>query len=534
MTIIKPERFNSLRETRDKSSTQVQYDTRNEIIGRIKAIIDIVVDEDDLYRRIYADFPLWCALFIDDDEGNPLFPAKWQIEFTDDIDEKSFVWTLCSRKCGKSTIMAAKLAWMLCGPTRMRIIVYAPTHGQAFVYKKMRKFVEGSPYLMERFFSLGNGGNITGDLITSSNGSEVVNRSISISTGGSTIRGEYGNMILVDEIQEIDQDIMDTVVFPSIADKYGKKKLIMIGTPSNYKNPQLESRWDDWGDKATKNIEYSRFTVDWKRAADEGCINTEYVLGQKKNMTPDDFAMEYEARFPDTSQRFFPKEIILSLRDPKSVFIKDRKPKTGKTYIMAADWAKFLNNTQIVVGELGTDGKIAYVDWVEFNPKRERIDYWTQAEKAKELFWTYNVQWFIPDTTTTQDMIVDLLIQDGDSWHGIPRGCLYREDSNKDIFGYKATAPKNWEMWKNHRQLMNTGKIRLPGKGRDPDAERFFDLYLKEHHELQIHKTANNIGNTLREPKNGSKDLAITCAMMSLYVQDTKFSAPLMDIGAFK
>lgn len=530
MTVLfESERFKRIKEGIDKAWTTTQKRTRMEIAYRFEKVFRESNSDEEFYAKAWADFPVWCLAFIDDDKGKPLFLAKWQIEFAEMIGGDWYTWALNSRKCGKSTLLALKIAHFLCGSEKHRISGFAPTHGQDFVYDKTRKYIKASTYLYDTFLNKNKGANDTADAILTSTGCEFLNRSISVNTGGSTARGEYGDIIYVDEIQEIDQTIMDTIVFPMLADMYSEKKLILIGTPNVYKNPHLERRWDEWGALQDRNPKYKKYRVDCWRAIDEGCLDEAWVLKQKAEMTPDDFAMEYEAKFPDTSLRFFPLTVLENLRS-SAHFLPGPRP--GYTYIMSVDWAKYLNKTQIIVGEVDMKNKtLTYCDWIMFDPRERVVDYEIQAESVKELFWRYNVSWFIPDTTSTQDMILNILFRDS-NYPAIPRGRVYRENENQEIWGYKANGPLNDKMWRNHKQQMVKGRIICPTGIEGAREWRFFDRYEREHHELVV-KTGQGGLLRMEEPRGGDKDMAVAAAMMSIYLERMDRTPPSFHIGAF-
>ena len=279
-----------------------------------------------------------------------------------------------------------------------------------------------------------------------------------------TIRGEYGDIVYVDEVQSIDQDIMDTVVFPIIADVYSKKHLWLIGTPNLYDNPQLQVRWNDWQEKSERSLDYGYLQMDCYTATEEGCMDAQWIADQKAIMTDDDFAMEYLARFPDTSLRFYPMSLLESLKSSASFY---QNPVAGCEYVLAADWAKYQNCTELVVGELnGNERTLTYIQWMELDPRDGKISYDIQARLAKELFWRYKCIGFIPDTTSNQDMLIPLLQQDEKSVRGIPPQYFWGYDRDKTMeeqrLGYKATDISNWEMWRDHKDAMLKGRIEVP------------------------------------------------------------------------
>jgi hypothetical protein len=446
-----------------------------------------------------------------------MFLAKWQIDFSEIVNKFRYVWALTSRKAGKSTLLASKMCHYLCGSQRHRISGFAPTHGQDFVYDRARQFLVRSPYLFNRFVK-----NENADQTDMVNGSAYINRSISMTTKGSTARGEYGDIVYVDEVQEIDKATKNKIIFPIIADAYSEKKIIMIGTPNVYRDPELEATWNGWVKRTATNPIYSTYVVDCWRAIEEGCLNEDYVKEQQtgpNSLTPDEFAMEYEARFPDTSARWFPLRVLHQCRSSRT-FIE--KPRPGKIYAIAVDWAKYYNRTQILVGEIDPQTAVmTYAHWVEFDPKREIVDYERQVAEVKRIFWRYDCSWICPDTTTTQDVLVDMLFQK-DEWGAIPKASFYTEEPDEKPrsevirWGYKATTVRNYEMWRNHKQQMVKGRVRVPVDG--PLEALFWSKWEREHHELQAVAQQNNQYYRLEEQPGGSKDLAVAAAMLSLYL----------------
>jgi len=506
----------------EESWTPKQKATREEIFERFKCYLFEATSDEDFYAKCWADFPVWCVAFLDDDSGKPLFLANWQILFNDEVQAHDYVWANCTRKCGKSTATAAVIAHALCGPDKIRIVIFAPTHGQEFVAKKVRAYLKGNAYLANVFLE-----NDTTETITMVNGSILNSRSIAISSGGTTNRGEFGDWVVVDEIQSIEQYIMDTIIYPIISDAYSRKKMILIGTPDVRINPQLQTNWDAWQESSAKTLEYGFFTIDCWRAIEEGCMKPEYVLDRKSKMTREDFCMEYEAKFPDTSLRFYPMSLLDSL--PGKLSFKPA-PKRECQYIMTVDWAKYVNNTQIVVGEWDPiEGTLSYADWVEINPTEARMNYEDQAEKVKELFWHWNVEWINPDATSNQDALVSMLRMKIKDQPGIPDSAFYGYDRDKEPemqkLGYRASDVSNWEMWRNHKEQMlkkdASGKgprIRVPSEGER--EQRFVERYKEEHHGLQASGARSNTIYKLEEQPGTNKDLAVAAAMMSIWLEN--------------
>jgi len=543
MEILTKERLQAIKEVIADSSTEIQRKTREKTYADLIDIINRAEDDEHLYFLLWKNLAAWSVVFIDDDGGQPLFPSRWQIQFAELVDKHNYVWALTTRKCGKSTILSLLITHYMCGPEPKRIGGFAPTHGQDFVFQKVRRFFSTSPYLYYRFIE--KGGNLSSRSISTNNNSELINRSISITTGGSSIRGEYGDIVYVDEVQEVDQQIMDTVVLPMLADAYSRKQLIMVGTPNLYRNPHIQKRWNEWIDNSAENEEYMSFTIDWQEAVAEGCMNKKWIEDQKSVMSADDFAMEYEARFPDTSLRFFPMNLIdsLTFTDKNTIFYS--KPLPEYKYIMAIDWAKHHDMSEFLIGEYNPKkNRISYCEWIEIDPRKKKIDYDEQIYMAKKLFFQYGCIWCCPDGTAAQEALVEKLMMETehDTEDGkvimppIPKCYMYSQEKNTEIgkitkWGYKASDVSNWEMWSNHKQQMIKGRLVVPRNG--PREERFYLKYLEQHHNLQTRPIRSGAIIKLEEKRGEFKDLAVTAAMMSLFLKGTDITPASFKFGVW-
>jgi hypothetical protein len=100
-----------------------------------------------------------------------------------------------------------------------------------------------------------------------------------------------------------------------------------------------------------------------------------------------------------------------------------------------------------------------------------------------------------------------------------------------DRMGYCASDVLNDSMWRNHRQQMTKGRIQVPSGG--ATEKRFTDKWKKEHNELDVKVIRNGQMIKLEEPKNGYKDLAVACGMLSLFIPTADRSKPSMAVGGF-
>jgi len=521
-TLFKPDRLKKIKEVVGNSITPIQFDTRKDIAHRLIKCVDECKTDEEFYADAWNDFPVWSVAFIDDDSGLPLFPAKWQLEYAHMLSIKRYAWAMCSRKVGKSTLLAVKNMHDMCGLRPKRISCFAPTLKQDYVFDKMNKYISKSPYLYESFVREGS---LTKEYIELTNGSSCQNRTIGMATKGELVRGEYGDIVTVDEVQKIEESVMRQVIEPIIADAYSEKMMRLLGTPNLFTNPNLETEWRRWmRDSDIPDGEYGFMRVDWQRGVAEGCLNERYVLKMKEKMTPDEFAMEFEAIFPEQGSRFYDISLLCTCVEYFGKF--KEIPEAEKIYAMAVDYAKFVDRTQIVVGEWDNTKKtLSYVGWKEIDPKREKLDYEVQIDMVKNMYHKFKCRWICPDATSNQDALISMLTN---GKNAIAPAFIYKTG---DRLGYCATDVLNDSMWRNHRQQMTKGRIRIPSGG--ATEKRFTDKWKKEHNELDVKVIRNGQMIKLEEPKNGYKDLAVACGMLSLFIPTADKSKPSMSVGGF-
>lgn len=518
-SIVDPARIPKMYAVIGRSITPVQFETRKEIMRRFVAHVEAAESNSDLYWRLWNDFPCWCLNFLLDDAGNPMFLAKWQIEFFNMYRTKKYVMSLQTRKGGKSTILAAIVAHMVCGYERKRYTVFSPSAGQSFIFEKAREYLRLSPFLENTFVDERKGGQNSAHRIKSVLGVVINNSAVSAQSLVSK-RGEYGDGVLIDETQDIPRDVKETELEPIISDTYsdGGKRYIQIGTPNLKRNPNLLNEWNWYRRRSDPESpeydpDYGTYTLTCWEAVDQGCLDYKFVTDMRERMTPDDFAMEYLAEFPEVSSRFFTLSTLDRLRHGSSFIEGPRSP--HYKYAMAVDWGFKRDKTQILIGEYRpADDKLRYVYWEEIDPRQGEVAYEQQARRVKRLYHHYGCEWFCPDLTSNQDWALGPLTSGEDGIPGIPIYQFYHH--NPDTPGFKASGQTNFSMWANHREQMHSGRLEASCNG--PKETRFFDQYTKEHHELQQRDAGHGSYKILSEPKNGYKDLAVTAAMLSLFL----------------
>jgi len=240
--------------------------------------------------------------------------------------------------------------------------------------------------------------------------------------------------------------------------------------------------------------------------------------------------MEYEALFPKEEGRYFPKRI---LHPAFREYNFSSKPTAGETYLMAVDWSKTRDRTQILVGKAHGMEKVSLVNWREIDPQEELMTRDMQIDLTKSVFKLFNPAWFICDTTGAQDLFINLLTTGIDP---IPLSRIHCMNKDKEVYGFEFSGPANYELMRNYKKAIESGNFVLPKGKTQEDAEfhdKFRTKWITEHHELES-RTAQKGGYIVyKKPENGYDDLVQCSAMLCWYIRFSKPSKPLMKITRF-
>lgn len=116
------------------------------------------------------------------------------------------------------------------------------------------------------------------------------------------LRGNKIHFLVMDEMQDIDLDTFDTVLFPAMTDKGVEGEGFFIGTPKGKGNNAL---YNLYLRGKTQEMEYE----DWKSwvftTLEGGNVSPEQIAAAKRQMTEKMFRQEFEASFDVLSGRIY-------------------------------------------------------------------------------------------------------------------------------------------------------------------------------------------------------------------------------------
>jgi intein/homing endonuclease len=292
---------------------------------------------------------------------------------------------------------------------------------------------------------------------------------------GAKIRGARYHTLLLDETAQIPRSILDIVVRGMMATSKNpmegvrmmerQKALVAEGRLDKVETPAgnkmliastayyqynhlwervrdmqdlILSQYEEWEKKGRRGacpVELrgespnggqlrNRIMADKKRAIvafnykdpPEGFMNMESIEESKREMSEQQFLMEYSATFPSDSGGFFPRSLLDKAREHKS-FSSHMSPKRDTIYILGIDPARNSANFSIALFAIDTSMKrILFARMMSYN-KRPFQD---MALEVKTLIKAYNVVEVGMDAggggTTIRDLLADRThIEQGES-----------------------------------------------------------------------------------------------------------------------
>ena len=214
-------------------------------------------------------------------------PFPYQEKFLRDPGKRIIV---CSgRQVGKSTAAAAKAIHFAATKNESTVLVVSATLRQSLlIFSKITGFVEGSllRYSVEKMLR---------SEIAFKNGSRIIALPCG---GGDTLRGYSADLIVLDEAAFMPERVIANVVFPMISATGGY--CWMLSTPWD-RDHIFYRIWCDETGKWSKYHWPSEFNP---------LISREFLVEQRELIGEERFMVEYEARFLDDRDSFFPMAML--------------------------------------------------------------------------------------------------------------------------------------------------------------------------------------------------------------------------------
>ena len=544
----------------DSSITEMQREHRQVIYDRLTALFRTAEGEgwsqDRLIEYIVQDFELFCVCFIRMDDQKPMFPAVWQSEVFEIIEDNIENFFILCRKVGKTALGTAYSFWRAVSKGGRRIVLFAPSKGQLLMMEDIVKIIKKSQFLQDYFLKEKDGGRLSVEhLIFAWTFSEIVASNLALKQKAETKRGQKGSDIVVDEIGLVEKEIMLTVIDDMMSDAYTEKKMTKWGTPSLKANPDLENEWKE----ACEDPEVGTYHMTIWDGFDQGCISKWYIKKRFKRlrimcpwarnegicgkragkgvfpapkgdkwhnwtcnnecMLNEVFVVENMGEFPRFAGRFFPKpNLETCMYDNMDVSVPN--PQKNHKYVMGIDFGAGINPTQITVWDKVDDNLILDY-WVEVLPVEadQMQGYRTYDPIIHRVQQTYNlygsgsnnlIKRVFPDATTIGQQVTNDLTKGRNI---IPMEKIWSNqtgEGQKKWVGVWLSGKFKSDMLGYYRGFIMDNRIKVPTQ------EPFGSKWMQEHNTIVVERSADDNYLKFKEPKGGSIDLVDSCALASL------------------
>lgn len=251
----------------------------------------------------------------------------YQVKFLLDCIFNDRVLGVFCRQTGKTTTIALYALWYAIHMKNRTVLIIAPTDRQAGeMFSRIRQFALQCNLVEPHIESH------TQREMVFNNGSII--RALPTGDEGNTIRGQTAHLVILEEAGFMKDQIVNRVIMPMIAATNGR--VIMIGTPW-MKNFFYE---------AHLNERYAVHQYDWTIAVESDQLKQEFIDEQREVLSGIEFATEYEAKFIEDSDAYFPRDLILScVSDIETI----NEPREHGIYTLGVDFARLGSDSSVFI-----------------------------------------------------------------------------------------------------------------------------------------------------------------------------------------
>lgn len=252
---------------------------------------------------------------------------------------------------------------------------------------------------------------------------------------GRNLRGNSADRIIIDEAAYVRDSVVTEVIAPMLADRNGR--LVMISTPfgrNHFYRAFLR------GVESARSRAESRGVASYTfPSVANPHISREYIEAQRREISPRQFSVEYEAQFIDDANCVFPMEDIEAATDDRlsSVLRQAQDAQQAgrcndeSEYVVAGiDWARYSDYTAVVAMAVGESGcRLIGID--RFN----RIGWDAQISRVAEFLRSHRVNAALADSTSIGDPLLEQL-----------RARLWDQSTEISVEGYGFTNASKREL----------------------------------------------------------------------------------------
>lgn len=218
---------------------------------------------------------------------------------------------------------------------------------------------------------------------------------------GRNLRGHTAHRVIVDEAAYVRDRVIEEVIAPMLADTDGR--LVMISTPFGknhfYRAFVRGQTGDSQGDGGSRVSSFQ--FPSWLNPH----ISRQYIEAQRSELTPRQFAVEYEAQFLDDQASVFAWDAVRSAVARHDGFPGRDYHDQDECVVAGIDWGRYGDYTAVVAVEVGSHGVLRVIGTDRFNG----IGWNMQIARMVEFLRRYRVSSALVDQTSLGDPLLEQL-----------------------------------------------------------------------------------------------------------------------------
>lgn len=330
---------------------------------------------------------------------------------------------------------------------------------------------------------LGDGRKTPDYILRDSSGAECQIRAISADASAHE-KGAGFNLMFLEQVEEMDEQVMKTIIFPMATGEELESTQVLAGTPS------LEVENHYFHDKS-RELRYP-FLVDDKTAGHFRPSYATWVAMEKERLgeDSDEYRTQYGCQWIQVRNRLIGKEAL-------ALLAKKWTPNPENARYAGTDVAKLVDRTICTMYER-SGAEMIIIDWLEL----EGTDYEDQADKIVTFTDAYNARVNMVDLRGPGIVLADML----------------RRRGKTKTEGFQGTPQSNNELYTIYEREIRHQRVRYIAysDGEPATRTRSRNRFIEEHLDVERHFVGNLL--KLEAPnKKGFHDDYVSSGALGVY-----------------
>jgi len=227
--------------------------------------------------------------------GLDLYPSQADIVRSIAFDKNKYMAVTAATQYGKTWAVAIGVVLYLLMHENKDILVMSGSKDQAKIVRdKVAEFIAETPALAELVETNATGVDrlkkeASKKKTTFKNGCVLQVLTAGGQNQGQSLMGHGGDLIILDESNLVDDEVYQKRILRMLGQS-ADSSIVEIGNPTTRNHFYENFHHDD---------DYKSWRIDWETAVEEGSFTQAFIDKQREKLSPQEFRIQYEAKFPD-------------------------------------------------------------------------------------------------------------------------------------------------------------------------------------------------------------------------------------------